>query len=131
MTAISETVEAPEREMTRCAAAILLRHVGEEWLHLRFDAELGIGRLDPADILGPRLLGDLQPRALRLRQCRKRRRNRIGEELRALAAAEHQQPERLAGSRRRVGRCRCLDDGRTHRIAGERRSLPGTGWRHR
>ena len=99
MTAISETVEAPEREMTRCAAAMRIGHVGEEGQHLRHHAELGIGRLDAADVVGARLLRDEEARALLRRQSGDRGRHRVGEELRALAAAEDEQPERLAGLR--------------------------------
>ena len=48
MTAISETVEAPEREMTRCAAADALRQVGEEGRELGIDAKRRVGRPAPA-----------------------------------------------------------------------------------
>ena len=55
------------------------------------------GVLHAGHVLGARLLRHLEPPALLLRQQCDRRRHRLGEELRALAAAEHQQPERLSG----------------------------------
>ena len=54
-----------------------------------------------------------------VRQQRDRRRHGIGQELRALAAAEDQQPERLAGLARADRACRAASQHRRpHRIAG-------------
>lgn len=50
-----------------------LRHIGEEGRDLRFDAEPRIGVLDPADIVGARLLDDGKPPPLvfgQQRDCR-------------------------------------------------------------
>ena len=60
ITAISETVEAPERETTRWAAAMRSGHVAEERRHLGLDAHLGIGGLDGGLVVRARLLGDPQ-----------------------------------------------------------------------
>jgi hypothetical protein len=69
MTAISDTVEAPEREITRWAGHAL-RHVVEERRNVGRDAQLGIGRLDLVHLLDTRLLGDTQALALRFAQQR-------------------------------------------------------------
>lgn len=73
-----------------------LRHIGEERRNLRVDAQLGIGILDPADIVSACLLGNDEPGALGIGQQGDRRRNSVGKELRALAAAEYQQTKWIA-----------------------------------
>lgn len=93
------------------------RHVGEEGRDLDCDAKGGIGRLHPRHVIRPGLLGDDQPLALRIRKQRDGPRHGIGEELGALAAAEHQQAERLLAGRRRVRRLGRLQHRRPDRIA--------------
>jgi hypothetical protein len=68
MTAISETVEAPEREMTRCAAAMRCAMSVKNGDTSAGDAEIGIGRLDLVGVLLACLLHDAQPLALRFAQ---------------------------------------------------------------
>ena len=70
-----------------------LGQVGEERRQVRAHAGRLIGLLDALQVLLAALLHDEQAGADRLRQQRKRRRQCIGEEARALAAAEHQQRE--------------------------------------
>ena len=97
------------------------RHVGEERRHLSLDANGGIGRLHPLDVVGTRLLGDIKPLALRIGKQSNRRRHRIGKELFALAAAEHHNAERRVPGRRRIGRLCRLQHLRPDRIAGRHR----------
>ena len=66
-----DTVEAPEREMTRCAAAMRCGMSEKKGGTSTSHAELGIGLLDASDIVGARLLRHLQPGALRLGQARR------------------------------------------------------------
>lgn len=102
------------------------RQVDEEGRRLGRDAEAvecGAGTLH---VLGAHLLGELQPRAQVRRQERQRGRHGVGEEARALAAAEHQKPEFAARDRRVVGDRRRLDHHVAHRIAGMHR-LGGEG----
>ncbi len=57
----SAMVEAPERDTTRCAAAMRTGRSGEERRAGGGHAELGVVRRDRVDVLGARLLNDVQP----------------------------------------------------------------------
>ena len=61
----SAMVEAPARPINRCASASLSGHVLDIGHELGGNAELGILRADPLDVVGPALLDDLQAAAER------------------------------------------------------------------
>ena len=81
--------------MTRCAIGHPLAHVVEERRDLRFHAHADIGLARLLHVLRPRLLrhDDAKPHVGR--QQRKRARHELGEGMRALAAAEDEEAERL------------------------------------
>ena len=105
MTASSETVDAPARVMTRCAAAMPRREIGEKGRNLGVDPGAGVDRLDARDIFGTRLLHDDDFRAQRVGERRDGRRHDVRHDARALRAAGDEQPEHSIVERR-IGRLR-------------------------
>ena len=73
------------------------RQIAEKRLQVGSDAELAIGRRDPVDVLGPALLDDAQPAPQHRRQARNRGRDELGQEARALAAADDEKTKPLGG----------------------------------
>jgi len=71
------------------------RHIGEEGLHLGADAGCGIGGDHALHVLGAGLVGDAEIGAERLRQERERGGHHVGEDARALAAADHEDAHRI------------------------------------
>ena len=88
-----------------------LRQVAEEGRDMRGDPGVGIGLANPREILLAGLLHHREPPAHVLRQALKRRRQRLGKEARALAAAEHEQQQAGGGIGRGVRRA-CETSGR-------------------
>ncbi len=95
------------------------RQIGEKRRDLGRDGDLGIGLADTRQILLARLLHDREARAQARIEAADRGRHDIGHDAGALAAAENQQPQRIAV--RRIRRRRGGNDRRPHRIAGQRR----------
>ena len=95
------------------------RQIGEKRRDLGGNGELGIGAAHPGQILVAGLLHDRKPRPQGRFEEPDRGGHDIGHDAGALAAAENQEPQRIA--RRRIGRRRGRDDRRPHRIAGQRR----------
>ena len=95
------------------------RQVGEERRHLGLDAKSRIGLTHACLVFRAGLLGDGEPRPHGLRKLGDRRRNGVGEKLRALASAEDEEAESLAHVGRRIGLAGLGDDRRPHRIPGE------------
>ena len=95
MAASSETVEAPERETTRWLAAIRGRQVDEERRRLDArQAEREVAVLHRGQVLGPDLLHEVEAGAQVRRQPLDGLGHDLAHHLGALAAAEHQQPQR-------------------------------------
>ena len=107
--------------MTRCDLAMRSGKIGEEVRHLGRDAVGAVGCRNRLGVLGARLLHHVEAMANIHRQERERRRHRLGKEARALAAAEDQQRQPSVRLRRVIGTPRRIDDGRSHRVAGETR----------
>ena len=115
----SATVEAPEREITRCAAAMRAGRSAKNGAHSAATPSLRIGRAHGVEVLGARLLHDAKPRAQGGVEQLDRRRHDLGHHPRALAAAEHDEAQRTARIRRGIGDGRRGDHVSAHRIAGE------------
>ena len=95
------------------------RQIGEKRRDFGGNGELGVGAAHAGQILVAGLLHDREPRPQGRFEEPDRGGHDIGHDAGALAAAENQQPQRIA--RRRIGRRRGRDDRRPHRIAGQRR----------
>ena len=121
MAASSATVPAPERETTRCAAAIRAGRSGKNGATSAAMRSRLIGFAHALEILVPRLLGEQQSHAQHEVESLDRRRHDVGHDPGALAAAEHQQPNEPALFGRGERRCRRRDHRRPQRIAGARR----------
>ena len=93
------------------------RQIGEERGELHLDIEPLIVGADGLHVLFPALLDDRQGAAHGMRQVTDHLRHQLGEVPRSLAAAEHQQIERLAGAGRRVGPVAGRQHARPHRVA--------------
>ena len=114
MTASSETVEAPARPMTRCAAAIRAGRSAK-------NSAISTGKLIRAQAAATRALSS--PRACWVRrihcrssgaQKRQRRRHDVGHDPRPLRAAGHQHVEALSDDARdRGSAAAAMTDGRT------------------
>ena len=111
-------VVAPERQMHEMSRGDALRHIGEEWLQVRLEIELPHIVAHRIDILGPALLGDKQRAAHGVWQLPQDRRHELGENLGALASAEHEQMERLIRLGATIGRPGCGEYRLADRIAG-------------
>ena len=120
--ASSATVEAPERDTTRWLAAIRAGRSVKNGATSAVDAEPRIGvahaRAGPRRAPAARSSSRVAQRRL---EPLDRGRHDVGHHPRALAAAEHEEPERPAGVERRIGHRRRRDHRRPHRIAGVRR----------
>jgi hypothetical protein len=95
-----------------------LGHVVEEGGEGGRQAAAPVGRFHCRHRAARHLLADREAPAQVLGQAAERGRDQVVEGLGALAAAEHQQPERVARSRRAVGPPAALGDGRPHWVAG-------------
>ena len=95
-------VEAPERPIARCACARRCDRSPKNGRGFRADAHGPVLFGHPRQVIGTALLGDMQALAQCLGQLRNRIRHDTGEHGCSLAAAGHQQPDRLARLRRRV-----------------------------
>ena len=93
------------------------RDVAEEGGEVGRHPGFPIRRLDPRQILGPRLLRHHQALAQRFRQQRHRGRHDIGEDARAQAAAQHEEADRPFLRRRRVAFLRQCREGGAHGVA--------------
>ncbi len=89
----SATVEAPEREITRCAAAMRAGRSAKKAAVSAATPSFGVSAAHGIEIFGARLLHDRQPRPQIGAQAADRRRHDLRHHPRALAAAEHQQME--------------------------------------
>ncbi len=107
-------VEAPERDTTRCAAAIRTGRSAKNAAQVADDTELGILRRHRVDVLGAGLLDNMQPRANGAAEQRHRRRHDFRHHPRALAATEDEQPDGAVAFRRYIGHVRGLQHQRPH-----------------
>ena len=127
-TASSLTVPAPERAMTRWAAA-MRRGMSEKKLRkLRFDSNTLHKRPEPNQYLPGGIAARFASRAHRLwRQFFDGGGHDFAENARALAAAENEQMKRAVGLRRVIGHIGQGHDLGPHRIAGvdDLRHVPG------
>ena len=105
--------------MTRCAQAEPLGQVGQIGGEIGGDAERGIARADPLDILVAALLGDLQPPAEMLGQQGEPFGHDLGEDRGALAAAGDEQAEDAVLAQRREGLVAQRQHLVAHRIADQ------------
>ena len=96
-----------------------LRQIGKERRAFGCNAEPRIDLAHGVEVFRARLLHDAQPRAHIGAEALDRLRHDLRHHMRALAAAEHEQPQRAARLRRGIGRGRRRDHGGPHRIAGE------------
>ena len=95
------------------------RQIGKKCRRFSGDRQIAVGAAHARQILLAGLLHDRKPRAQGRLERLDRRRHHVGHDARALAAAKNEKPQRIGD--RRISRGRCGDDGRPHRITGERR----------
>ena len=101
------------------------RQVVEEGLQRRLVAELRIGLGDPVEILRPALLGQRDAGAKPGAEPLHRRRHDIAQHAGALAAADHQEPQALAGGRQDIRAVAQRRDLGAHGVAGHQAARRG------